>query len=220
MYYFTEPMAEDDIRQVQEIEQKSFTTPWSASTYRRELRNTAACRYIVARASVTPPPPRPASPNGYPRRFGLFGSLFASFFPSNGVHPSFPIIGYGGLWLTVDDAHVTTIAVDPEHRGRGIGELLLNGLIDHGFELRAQMLTLEVRVSNIVAQRLYQKYGFQVGGKRPRYYTDNGEDALIMWTERIDTPEYQERLNTLRQALYARLRAQARNDAQESGFWR
>ncbi|MCU0492738.1 MAG: ribosomal protein S18-alanine N-acetyltransferase [Chloroflexaceae bacterium] len=204
MYYFTEPMAEADIPRVQEIESQSFTTPWSANTYRRELQNTSACRYIVARASYTPP-------SATPRPRGLFATFFANLFSpqvvSNGVVA--PIVGYGGVWLTVDEAHVTTIAVDPQHRGRSVGELLLVGLIDSAMQLRAPMLTLEVRVSNTAAQNLYLKYGFRPQGTRPRYYTDNGEDALVMWTDRIDTPEYQNRLTELRQRLFARLRAQA-----------
>ncbi|MBX0327277.1 ribosomal protein S18-alanine N-acetyltransferase [Oscillochloris sp. ZM17-4] len=208
MYYFIEPMTEDDIPEVQQIESQSFTTPWSANTYKREIRNAASCRYLVARGSTTPPPPR-AGGGGSPRRLGIIGQIAAALFPSApGAAPSCPAIGYGGLWLTVDDAHVTTIAVDPQYRGFGVGELLLNGLIDAAYELRAKMLTLEVRVSNASAQRLYIKYGFQPAGTRPRYYTDNGEDALIMWTEAIDTPEYQARLSELRRLLYARLQRQ------------
>lgn len=215
MYYFIEPMTEEDIGQVQAVEQASFTTPWSASTYRRELRNPSSSRYIVARASTTPPPPRRTDPPPPPRRNGFLGMLLSSLFANNEATPvTYPLIGYGGLWLTVDDAHVTTIAVAPEYRGQGIGELLLNGLIDQAFDLQARMLTLEVRVSNVVAQNLYLKYGFQPAGKRPRYYTDNGEDALIMWTESIQTPEYQERLSELRRQLFARLRAQAENPYQ------
>lgn len=207
MYYFIEPMAEEDIPQVQQIESQSFTTPWSASTYRRELRNTQSCRYIVARASATPPPPSgyaaPARPNGF------FGQLIASIFPSlTPATSATPIVGYGGVWLTVDEAHITTIAVTPAHRGYGVGELLLNALIDHAYELHAQTITLEVRVSNTVAQKLYIKYGFQPAGTRPRYYTDNGEDALIMWTEPIDTATYKARLSELRRQLYARLQRQ------------
>lgn len=210
MYYFIEPMAEDDIPQVQQIESQSFSTPWSANTYRREIRNQQSCRYIVARASPTPPAPR----QGPVRRGGLLGQLFSALRPPALPTPSgLPIVGYGGLWLTVDDAHITTIAVDPAHRGRGVGELLLNALIDHAFELHARMLTLEVRVSNTTAQRLYIKYGFQPGGTRPRYYTDNNEDALIMWTEPIDTQEYKARLSELRRQLYARLQGQAQKDA-------
>jgi ribosomal-protein-alanine N-acetyltransferase len=209
MYYFIEPMTEDDIPEVQQIESQSFTTPWSANTYRREIRNHVNCRYLVARSSPTPPPPRQSiAPQG--RRPGLISQIAAALFPSaNGSSHSCPIIGYGGLWLTVNDAHVTTIAVDPLHRGCGVGELLLNGLIDAAYELQAQLLTLEVRISNSVAQRLYVKYSFQPAGTRPRYYTDNGEDALIMWTESINTPEYQARLSELRRQLYARLQRQA-----------
>ncbi|MFV9507135.1 MAG: ribosomal protein S18-alanine N-acetyltransferase [Oscillochloridaceae bacterium umkhey_bin13] len=208
MYYFIEPMTEDDIPLVQAIESQSFTTPWSAATYRREIRNTQSCRYIVARSSITPPPPRPT---GSVRRPGLFGQLTAAFFgaPPVPLRPDTPIIGYGGLWLTVDDAHITTIAVDPALRGHGVGELLLNALIDHAYELEARQITLEVRVSNTTAQRLYLKYGFQPAGTRPRYYTDNGEDALIMWTEPLDTPEFKARLGELRRLLFARLQAEA-----------
>lgn len=218
MYYFIEPMTEDDIAQVQQIESQSFTTPWSANTYRREIRNQASCRYVVARSSPTPPPPRAGAP-GPARRPGLIGQIFAALFPpANGTVNGHPIVGYGGLWLTVDDAHVTTIAVDPSHRGSGVGELLLNALIDHAYELQARMLTLEVRVSNTVAQRLYIKYGFQPAGKRPRYYTDNGEDALIMWTEAIDAPEYQAQLSELRRQLYTRLQARAVGHASEASL--
>ncbi len=209
MYYFVEPMTEDDIPEVQQIESQSFTTPWSATTYKREIRNRASCRYLVARCSPTPlPPDQGAAPQS--RNLGLLSQIVAALFPParRSTH-SCPIIGYGGLWLTGEDAHVTTIATDPQYRGFGVGELLLNGLIDAAYEIHAQMLTLEVRVSNTVAQRLYVKYGFQPGGTRPRYYTDNGEDALIMWTESIRTPEYRSRLSELRRHLHIRLQTQA-----------
>jgi [ribosomal protein S18]-alanine N-acetyltransferase len=212
MYYFIEPMAEEDIAQVQQIEAQSFTTPWSAGTYRRELRNTQNCRYIIARASITPPPPTGHAAPG--RSNGFFSQLIAALFPSLAPAPAAtPIVGYGGVWLTVDEAHITTIAVTPAHRGHGVGELLLNALIDNAYELHAQTITLEVRVSNTVAQKLYIKYGFQPAGTRPRYYTDNGEDALIMWTDPIDTPAYKARLSELRRQLYARLQQQTLQEA-------
>jgi ribosomal-protein-alanine N-acetyltransferase len=207
MYYFIEPMAEEDIPAVQAIESQSFTTPWSASTYRRELRNIQSCRYIVARASAAPPASRAGAA---PRRAGIFSQLLGAFFAPAEVEPgATPIVGYGGVWLTVDDAHVTTIAVDPTHRGKGVGELLLNALIDNAYELGARQITLEVRVSNTNAQHLYLKYGFEPAGTRTRYYTDNGEDALIMWTESIDTPAYRARLSDLRRLLFARLQREA-----------
>lgn len=111
------------------------------------------------------------------------------------------IVGYGGIWLMVDEAHITTFAVHPEARRRGIGELLLLRIFDLASELNAQWLTLEVRASNLAAQRLYEKYGFKRAGVRRRYYSDNNEDALIMWTERITEPSVQTLLRDLRGRL-------------------
>src|SRR5262249_14114272 len=201
-------MVENDIERVQEIERRSFSTPWSANTYRHELRHPSNSRYVAARASTTPPPPRN---EGAPLRRGLLASLLPSLFGPPPPHqPSpYPIVGYGGLWLSVDEGHVTAIAVTPEYRGRGIGELVLNGLVDQALALNADMLTLEVRVSNLVAQQLYLKYGFRPAGTRPRYYTDNSEDALIMWTESIHSPGYQDRWYKLGAQLFDRLRREA-----------
>lgn len=219
MYYFIEAMTEDDIPRVQVIERQSFTTPWSANTYRREIRSLQNCRYVIARASATPPAQRPRTQTPVaPRPFGVLSQLVSIFLPEppaptpNSLPPDpTPIVGYGGVWLTVDDAHITTIAVDPLYRGQGIGELLLNALIDHAYDLGAHQITLEVRISNTSAQRLYLKYGFQPGGTRPRYYTDNSEDALIMWTEGINTAEFKARLAELRRQLVVRLQRQAGN---------
>lgn len=206
MYYFIEQMTAMDIPRVQAIERRSFSTPWSATTYQNELRNTSTSRYIVARSSTSMPPARNAPK---PVRRSFFENLLSLWRQQDNPHDLYPIIGYGGVWLSVDEGHITTIATDPEHRGCGVGELLLNGLIDQALDLGADMLTLEVRVSNLVAQQLYLKYGFRAAGKRPRYYTDNGEDALIMWTEALRTSSYQEQLQGLREKLYVRLRQHA-----------
>jgi [ribosomal protein S18]-alanine N-acetyltransferase len=117
------------------------------------------------------------------------------------------IIGFAGLWLMVDEAHVTTIATHPEHRGLGVGELLLASLIDIAYDIRAQVVTLEVRVSNSVAQGLYRKYGFHESGIRRRYYSDNHEDALIMVTPPLADPSYRAGFQSLTAALRARLAA-------------
>ena len=111
------------------------------------------------------------------------------------------IVGYAGLWLMVDEAHITTFAVLPEHRRRRIGERMLQRLFDVADEVGAEWLTLEVRVSNLGAQRLYEKYGFRRAGVRRRYYSDNNEDALIMWTDRIKDHAVRERLAKLKRAL-------------------
>lgn len=111
------------------------------------------------------------------------------------------IVGYAGVWLMVDEAHITTFAVLPEHRRRRIGERMLQRLFEIAEEMGAEWLTLEVRVSNIGAQRLYEKYGFRRSGVRRRYYSDNSEDALIMWTDRIKDRGVREMLARLRRAL-------------------
>jgi ribosomal-protein-alanine N-acetyltransferase len=111
------------------------------------------------------------------------------------------VVGYAGLWLMVDEAHVTTFAIHPDWRRRRLGERLLLALLDIALERRAAEATLEVRLSNLPARRLYEKFGFRPVGIRPRYYTDNGEDALIMTTERLDDDAMRERLARLRSAL-------------------
>jgi ribosomal-protein-alanine N-acetyltransferase len=99
------------------------------------------------------------------------------------------VIAYAGVWLMVDEAHVTTFAVLPAYRRRGIGARLLSEIIELSAALGATVVTLEVRLSNAGARRLYQRFGFRPVGVRPRYYSDNGEDALIMTTDRLDAPE-------------------------------
>jgi ribosomal-protein-alanine N-acetyltransferase len=91
------------------------------------------------------------------------------------------LVGYGGLWLIIDEGHVTNIAVHPDFRKQGIGEKLMDELIGLAKKQKIMGITLEVRPSNQAALRLYNKYGFIPTGIRKGYYTDNGEDALIMW---------------------------------------
>jgi ribosomal-protein-alanine N-acetyltransferase len=95
------------------------------------------------------------------------------------------IVAYAGVWLMVDEAHVTTFAVAPAWRRRRIGERLLVALLDLAIARGACEATLEVRLSNLAARRLYEKYGFRPVGIRPRYYSDDHEDALVMTTEHL-----------------------------------
>ncbi|BDG62454.1 ribosomal-protein-alanine acetyltransferase [Caldinitratiruptor microaerophilus] len=95
------------------------------------------------------------------------------------------VVGYGGMWLILDEAHVTNIAVHPDWRGRGIGEALMRRLMDCARSYGITRMTLEVRVSNHAAQNLYVKLGFRPAGIRKGYYTDTHEDALIMWLDPI-----------------------------------
>ncbi len=103
------------------------------------------------------------------------------------------IVGYAGMWVILDEAHVTTIAVAPSVRRRHIGERLLAGLLEEGMKRGARWMTLEVRKSNTGAQALYRKYGFKDIGVRKGYYSDNREDAIVMWTGNVWDPVFQER---------------------------
>lgn len=91
------------------------------------------------------------------------------------------VVGYGGIWLIIDEGHITNIAVDRDYRKMGAGKSLVEGLIHLCAEGYIGSMTLEVRESNIAAQSLYKKYGFIEAGIRPRYYSDDNEDAIIMW---------------------------------------
>ena len=104
------------------------------------------------------------------------------------------IVAYAGLWLMVDEAHVTTFAVLPEWRRQGVGRRLMLALMEIAREMGANVATLEVRLSNMAARRLYEQFGFRPVGVRPRYYSDNNEDALIMTTEPLTTTSMQARL--------------------------
>jgi [ribosomal protein S18]-alanine N-acetyltransferase len=113
------------------------------------------------------------------------------------------VVAYAGMWMMVDEAHITTFAVDPGWRRQRIGERMLMTLLDLARGRRAREATLEVRLSNLAARRLYEKYGFRPVGLRPRYYSDDNEDALIMTTEELDTPRMRARIDRLRAALDA-----------------
>jgi ribosomal-protein-alanine N-acetyltransferase len=113
------------------------------------------------------------------------------------------VVAYGGIWIMVDEAHITTFAVDPPWRRRGVGETLLLSLLDLALGRHAREATLEVRLSNVPARRLYEKFGFRPVGLRPHYYSDNGEDALIMTTAPLTGAAMRARLADLRAALAA-----------------
>lgn len=175
---------------VMDIEQAAFSAPWSAHAYEYELNHNAMAHYYVALPQTEP---------SITARVPFLRSLFGN------SNDNAPVIGYGGFWLMTDEAHISTIASHPEWRHRGVGELLLVAMIESAAEMAARTVTLEVRLSNRVAQTLYLKYGFDVVGERRRYYSDNGEDALIMTTSFIRSADYQTRFQKLKDELLVRL---------------
>lgn len=106
------------------------------------------------------------------------------------------LAGYGGVMVVGDEAHITTVVVDPTYRQSRVGTRLMLALIDHALAAGAGSLTLEVRASNEAAQALYRRFGMAPVGVRKQYYRD--EDALIMWVHDIDGPEYGRRLDAIR----------------------
>jgi len=161
----------------------------------------------IERASFTTPWP----PNAY--RQELEGNRLAHYLVATLAGE---IVAYGGIWLMVDEAHVTTFAVHPRYRRRHIGERLLLSLLDVALDRRAREATLEVRLSNLGARRLYEKYGFRPVGIRPRYYSDNQEDALIMTTEPLAEPAMRARVSRLRDELDASPPPSARPDDEDA----
>lgn len=212
MRYLVEQMTMADVPRVVEIEKLSYPATWPPSAYRKELQDNRWAHYIVLRDKTliesqeqpggTPEPERGRRP------FPL--SLLPSRSVATVASPQqSSIIGFAGLWLMVDEAHITTIAIHPDYRGKGLGELELASLIDIAIQIGAKWVTLEVRVSNYVAQNLYRKYGFREAGMRHRYYSDNQEDALIMWTEELSSSSFKERFHALKNALLQRLEAES-----------
>ena len=203
--YYVRPMCQGDIAQVTEIDREAFPTQWPQPNYQRELRNRLSHYIVVCDEEnlVEQPVGKNSSEKGVSGLVSRLKRLFSrDRFSSDGPYPSIGhyIVGFVGFWIMADEAHITTIAVRESHRRQGIGELLLISVIDRAIELKARILTLEVRVSNTAAQNLYSRYGFTKVGVRRGYYTDNREDGLTMSTEDITSNSFQARLQQLKQA--------------------
>ncbi len=207
MRYRVDEMTMADLPRVVEIERLAYSTPWPPSAYRRELLENRMAHYIVVRDTwLSPPEPSALSREEQRKPFPL--SLLPVRVPPV-ISPEIAnIVAFSGLWHMVNEAHITTIATHPDYRGRGVGELMLSSLIGIAYTVHARYVTLEVRVSNAIAQNLYRKYGFSQAGVRRRYYSDDHEDAYVMSTDNITSEEYRERFAELRSRLLARLEAE------------
>ncbi len=162
------------------IEVQVFTHPWSLANFVHEVTDNLYSEYLVLRYVPWIEPEQ--------GELGVATRL-RSLFRKEAEDRS--ILGYGGLWLMVDEAHICTLAVRPPWRRRSLGEVLLASLIERALSRQATHATLEVRRTNLVAQNLYRKYGFDVVGVRKGYYLDNNEDAFIMTTGVLGSEEYQ-----------------------------
>jgi ribosomal-protein-alanine N-acetyltransferase len=188
-------MTMDDIPSVSEIERESFPTMWPQTAYKRELQQNAMAHYLVVADSGHEERAHPsAGSTSGTSSCGLLARLKRRFAPREEPGPEQPrperLVGFIGLWFMLEECHIVTVAVRADERRRGIGELLVITAIELSLLREQEVVTLECRVSNTGAQALYEKYGFERVGVRKRYYTDNNEDALIMTTAPIRTPEY------------------------------
>lgn len=187
--YTARPMREEDIPQVLEIDHEAFPTQWPypAYAYKRELNNHLASYIVVEDQWNTWQESRqPVAKTLLQPVMQLLRRQ-----PNDSQNPCpLCIVGFAGVWRMLDEAHLTTIAVRKTYRGLRIGELILIHVVDMSRGFGASVVTLEVRVSNVVAQSLYRKYGFKSAGIRKGYYSEDGEDALIMTTDSIESDAY------------------------------
>ena len=184
-----ELMREADVATVQEIEREIFATPWPRNAYYRELASRASAHYVVLRQE------------GFVER--------PLGFTAPDLDPT--IIGYGGMWRMYDEAHVTTIGVRQDLQHHGYGRILFAGLVQAAYDMGAKWITLEVRASNDNAMRMYETYGFKVIGRRKGYYTDNGEDAIVMWSDSIHSPRFRRAYETNLERIEADVRGLRRD---------
>lgn len=201
MGYSVRPMNADDIPQVSAIDREAFPTEWPPPSFKREL-SSSMVRYLVALDESR----RLVNDATTPKK-SVWESLVAGIrhmMGRNDAHADVAaardthlIVGYASIWMMVDESHLTSIAVRKSHQHQGIGELLLIAVIKLSLQMKAQVVTLEVRASNHSAQALYAKYGFKSVGIRRRYYTDNSEDAVVMTTDKIISPAYQAKLRDM-----------------------
>ena len=208
MTYTVRPMTREDIPQVNEIDREAFPTQWPPPNYRNELNNQLAHYIILVDDAASPPEPVLKPGKGLIELLARLGRWLENDPEDNDRPPSERqyLAGFAGIWVMADEAHITNIAVRRKYQRRGLGELLLIATIDLAQEMRASMMTLEVRASNTTAQSLYRKYGFVEVGVRRAYYVDNREDGIIMSTENISSEPFQTRLRQLRESLAGKLR--------------
>ena len=195
IYYVIRPMKYEDISQVAQIDREAFPGEWvfrSQSAYKQDLDN-PSIRYVIAckKKEVS------ESDGQAIQKLTWFKRLFSY---ERRLSRSEDIVGFSGFWMMMQEAHIIAIGVKNGYRQLGIGEALLIATIELAQILNAHVVTLEVRASNRIAQELYKKHGFQVAGRRLRYYSSDGEDAIIMSTDNITSMPFQASFQQLKKA--------------------
>ncbi len=191
---FVDAMRPEDIPSVRYVERRCFDSPWPRGAFNAELRRAPKAGYIVLRLRGTViNPGQSSSPSG-------IGGIFQRI-AGRGDWNEANLVGFAGTWYLADEAHITTIAVDPDYQGLGLGRLLLLCIADRGRRMGARRMTLEVRHSNRRAQSIYARMGFFEKAVRKSYYSDNREDAIVMWSDDVDSPRMTKVLDRTRVQL-------------------
>ena len=188
-------MNNKDISEVAIIERQAFPTMWPPIPFKRDLGNKFA-EYFVIDCKIDDNlvlPETKTKTSFLKKSVKKIQDLFSS--NRSDSKNSF-IVGYIGIWYSLDEAHITSIATREEFRGMGLGEMLIIVAFQRAFQRKSNTLTLEVRVSNEIAQNLYSKYEMIEVGIRKRYYSDNQEDALIMTADDINTDDFYQKIQT------------------------
>jgi ribosomal-protein-alanine N-acetyltransferase len=200
LHYIIRPMRLADVPQATEIDRECFPTQWPPPSYKSDLLVNRLAHYLVAYKNES----HAAPIEEMEQRESVLDHFLVGvrrLFYTPGMNPeSQRIVAVTGFWLMAGEVHITTIGVSRAYQRQGIGELLLISTIDLALTRNAQVITLEVRRSNLAAQALYEKYGFIKRGVRRSYYTDNQEYALIMTTDTLTSPPFQSQFQLLKRA--------------------
>ena len=203
--FLIRPMEKKDIRAVSKVERNAFPNLFPYTSFRSELSSPKACYLVACRKIDDSANTRKNKPNNFAQTNtnSVFRNwvmsdmrifLVRKFLRSN---CRMDLAGFVGIWRMLNEAHIVSIAVKSEFRGCGLGELLIIGAIEQAMAMEIDVMTLEVRFSNLVAQNLYSKYGFNKVGVRKNYYSNDREDAVIMTTDTINTSNFLKRFKQL-----------------------
>jgi len=207
---FVRRMTVADIPQVLEVERESFPTMWPPTAFKRELQQNRIARYILVAEHNPTAPAIEAVPTEIPKSAGPLGRVWDELraFLGTDAQPALApleerqevVLGFLGVWMPADEAHIVTFGVREAHRRQGIGEQLLISVIELARASGKAIVTLECRVSNEAALALYEKYGFEKVGLRPRYYSDDHEDAYVLSVAYLLTEKYRRSFERLKEA--------------------
>lgn len=176
-----QPLTAERLPAVLELDRRCFGKLWSAEGYLREIESPNSELLVLCKQICK---------------------------QSDVNSPDPALVGLGCYWAILEEAHITILAIDPEYQRQGLGQVLLCALLESAHHRGLERATLEVKISNQPAISLYQKFGFEVAGKRRRYYQDTGEDALVLWRGGLQAPHFAQQLQAWFAQLQERLRSQ------------